>query len=214
MKKIQLFVYDFDGTLVDTKLDIADSVNRTLRELGARELPLETIFGYVGNGVGPLLDRALAGTGLSDVPLAVRIFKEHYGRHLLDQTDFYPHCRETVGYFLNKSHAIFSNKPVYFIRRILAELNFHQPFVSVLGGDSVDRHKPDPQGLLRIMETLRISPEETLMVGDSPLDIEAGQRAGVSTCAVTYGLASRKTLEQTRPDWIIHDFADLKKLFC
>jgi phosphoglycolate phosphatase len=132
----------------------------------------------------------------------------------LDQTRFYPNCRDTISYFSGKSHAIFSNKPVYFIERILAELNFNQPFVTVLGGDSVERKKPDPQGLLHIMETLRIPPEETLMVGDSSIDMESGRKAGVFTCAVTYGLASRESLEQSKPDWIIHDFAEIKNLFC
>ncbi len=214
MKKIQLFVYDFDGTLVDTKLDIADSVNRTLSELGLNPLTREKILGYVGNGVGPLLEQSLAGSGYSDLPEAVRVFKKHYDQHLLDQTDLYPHCRETINYFARKSHAIFSNKPVYFIHRILEALRFQQPFGPILGGDSMEKKKPDPQGLLFIMETLRIDPEETLMVGDSAIDMDSGRRAGVSTCAVTYGLADRQTLEQSEPDWIIHDFADLKKLFC
>lgn len=209
-----MFVYDFDGTLVDTKLDIADSVNRTLQELGLRELSRETIFGYVGNGVEPLLSRSLGGTGFADVPKAVGIFRNFYDQHLLDQTCFYPHCRETIGFFSHKSHAIFSNKPVYFIKRILAELDFLQPFVSILGGDSMERKKPDPQGLLRIMEMLRVAPDEVLMVGDSAIDIETGKRANVSTCAVTYGLGSRKALEQASPDWIIHDFAELKNMFC
>lgn len=214
MKKIQLFVYDFDGTLVDTKLDIADSVNRALRELGVRELPRETIFGYVGNGVGPLLARSLAGTGFTEIPTAVEIFKKHYDRHLLDQTHFYPNCRETIDFFSHKSHAIFSNKPVYFIKRILTELNFTRPFVSILGGDSVERQKPDPQGLLQIMEAARVSPDEVLMVGDSVLDMETGRRAHVSTCAVDYGLSSRETLKHAEPNWIIHDFPELKNLFC
>ena len=214
MKKIQLFIYDFDGTLVDTKLDIADSVNRTLRELGLRGLSRETIFGYVGNGVEPLLSRSVEGTGFTDIQKAVEIFKNLYDKHLLDQTCFYPHCRETIDFFSQKSHAIFSNKPVYFIKRILAELDFIQPFVAILGGDSIERKKPDPQGLLHIMETLHVPPHKVLMVGDSAIDIETGKRANVSTCAVTYGLGSHKALEEARPDWIIQDFAELENMFC
>ena len=214
MKKIQLFVYDFDGTLADTKLDIADSVNRAMGELGVSALSQETIFGYVGNGVGPLLSRSLAGTGFTDIPTAVEVFKKHYDRHLLDRTNFYPNCRETIGFFSHKLHAILSNKPVYFINRILAELDFARPFVAVLGGDSVETKKPDPQGLLQIMAAARVAPDEVLMVGDSAVDIETGRRANILTCAVTYGLGSRRAIEEARPDWIIHDFAELKNLFC
>ena len=214
MKKVRLFVYDFDGTLVDTKLDVADSVNHALKELGVRQLHRETIFGYVGDGVGPLLARSLAGTDFADVLAAVEVFKKHYDKHLLDRTDFYPRCRETIDYFSNKLHAILSNKPVYFINRILDELNFAHPFTSVLGGDSVERKKPDPQGLLQIIRMAQVAPDEVLMVGDSGIDVETGRRANVSTCAVTYGIGGLESISQFGPDWIIHDFSELKNLFC
>lgn len=215
MKKIRLFVYDFDGTLVDSKLDIADSVNCALRDLGVRELPRETIFGYIGNGVESLLTHSLAGASASaGIQEAVEAFKKHYDRRLLDQTNFYPNCRETLDFFSHKTHAIFSNKPLRFIKRILEGLNFLHPFASIVGGDSLKSRKPDPQGLLHILETLRISPGETLMVGDSATDVETGRRAKVFTCAVTYGLGDRKSLDRARPDWIIDNFAQLRELFC
>ena len=213
MKYVKVFVYDFDGTLVDSKLDIADSLNLALAEMNLRDLPRKTIFGYVGQGVEHLLTRALEGTGDHDISRGIALFKKHYNQHLLDQTDFFPQSRETVIHFGDKHHAIFSNKPSEFITRILSALDFLYPFKLVLGGDSLDKKKPDPSGLYKIMEACQAEPHEVVMVGDSVVDIEAGQRAGVLTCAITHGMTDAQTLRETRPDWLIDHFASLKTLF-
>ncbi|MBI4382566.1 MAG: HAD-IA family hydrolase, partial [Nitrospinae bacterium] len=151
---------------------------------------------------------------LAGVGPAVEAFKRHYGVRYLDQTRFYPHCRETIDSFSDKKHAIFSNKPLQFIEKILAGLNYPHPFASILGGDGLEARKPDPRGLIRIMDTLRIPAGETVMVGDAPLDVETGRRAGVLTCAVAYGLGDRSALELARPGWIIDDFSQLREIFC
>jgi phosphoglycolate phosphatase len=213
MQPIDLFIYDFDGTLIDSKLDIADSVNLALGEIGVRQLPQATIFGFIGRGVEHLLSQTLENTGYTDVAKATAAFKRHYDLHLLDQTDLFPHCRETVGFFRHKKNTIFSNKPVQFIRRILVELDFLQPFSIILGGDELEKQKPDPAGILHMIAEMKIPPQKTLMVGDSLLDIEAGKRAGVLTCAVTYGLTDRHTLQQAKPDYLIDDIAELRTLF-
>lgn len=213
MKKIRLFVFDFDGTLVDTKRDIADSVNLTLAQLKVRTLPRETIYAYIGSGVGPLLTRALEGTGAGGIPEAVEVFIKHYDERLLDHSHFYPNCRETLNFFAGKIHAICSNKPARFIKKILTELGSLDQFPTIIGGDEPSRKKPDPQGLMDILATHEIPADEAVMVGDSPIDIETGRRAKVSVCAVTYGLSERKSLEEAQPDWIIDDFAELQRLF-
>ena len=212
MKKIRLFVFDFDGTLVVTKRDIADSVNLTLAELKVRALPRETIYTYIGSGVGPLLTRALKGTGVDNIPEAVEVFIRIYDERLMDHSRFYPNCRETLQFFSGKKHTICSNKPSRFIKKILAGLDSLEQFSTIVGGDEPERKKPDPRGLLDILSFHGAPPSETLMVGDSPIDIETGRRAKVNTCAVTYGLSERKCLEDAQPDWIIDDFADLRHL--
>lgn len=211
MKTIELFVYDFDGTLVNTKEDIAYSVNLSLQELGLSRLDHETIYTYIGGGVRPLMTRAVAGTGFDDVAKAVGIFKELYAEHLVERSHIYPNCRETLDFFSHKKHAILSNKPECFIRKILAKLDFLQPFVSILGGDSLDNKKPDPQGLDYLMASHGISADEALMIGDMDVDIETGKRANVLTCGVAYGFGGRSALEQA--DYIIDDISELKKLF-
>ena len=213
MKKIFLIVYDFDGTLVDTLADIADSVNLALSEMELNTLSRETIRNNVGGGVVNLMTRSLMGSGCNDIDTAVSLFRSHYNNHLLDQTDFYPNGRETVEYFSDKTNAILSNKPVAFIEKILEALNFRQPFDSVLGGDSLDVQKPNPKGLHLLMSKFDYSAEQVLMVGDGAIDVETGKHAGVLTCGVTYGLGDPNALRDSKPDYLIDDLAQLKKLF-
>ncbi|MFQ5449463.1 MAG: HAD family hydrolase [Nitrospinaceae bacterium] len=212
MKKISLIVYDFDGTLVDTLDDITTSVNLTLKELGERTLDRETIQTCVGRGVVTLMTRALDGTAFTDIGQAVTLFREHYARHLMDHTRFYPNCRETVEYFSHKNQAICSNKPEDFVRKILENLDCLDPFQAIIGGDSFPTRKPDPQGLRHLIRKFGLEPGEVLIVGDSPLDIETGKNARVLTCAVTYGMGDTVALQAARPNWIIGDLAELKRL--
>ena len=138
MRKISLIVYDFDGTLVDTLFDIADSVNLTLAEIGLPPLPRETIRKYVGRGVEPLMSQALEGSFFTDIPEAIFLFKKHYSENLAHHTDFYPYGREILQHFKNKNQAICSNKPEGFICRILESLNGLHYFDMIIGGDSVN----------------------------------------------------------------------------
>jgi len=211
MTSFQLFVFDFDGTLVDTKKDIADSVNRTLKELELRTLDRETLYTFIGKGVNHLMTRSLEGTGYDDLPCAIKIFMRHYEEHLMDQTDLFPNCRETLEHFAHKKNTILSNKPTHFITQILDALDCRAPFSTIIGGDLMPAKKPDPGGLLHILEQHRMPPEETLMIGDSLVDVATGKRAGVKTCGVTYGHAGRESLESAQPDWIIDDLSELKQ---
>ncbi len=211
MTSFQLFVFDFDGTLVDTKKDIADSVNRTLKELELRTLDRETLYTFIGKGVNHLMTRSLEGTGYDDLPCAIDVFMRHYEEHLMDQTDLFPNCREILEHFAHKENTILSNKPTHFITQILDALDCRAPFSTIIGGDLMPAKKPDPGGLLHILEQHRMPPEETLMIGDSLVDVATGKRAGVKTCGVTYGHAGRESLESAQPDWIIDDLSELKQ---
>ena len=213
MKKISLIVYDFDGTLVNTLADIADSVNLALAEMNLNTLNRETIRGNIGKGVVNLMTRSLINSGCDDIEPAVSLFRKYYNHHLLDQTDFYPNGREAVQYFSGKKNAILSNKPVAFIEKILEALNFLQPFDYILGGDSLDVQKPDPKGLQLLMGKLNCPAKQVLMIGDSAIDIETGKRAEVLTCGVTYGLGDSDALRHAKPDYLIDNLSRLKLLF-
>jgi len=212
MNSIEMIVYDFDGTLVDTRKDIANAVNRVFVELGLSTLPHETISGHIGRGVQYLMSSSLEGTGFKDLPRATDLFMKHYEAHLMENTGFYPNGRETVLAFSKKKQSILSNKPYRFIQQILEHLDCTAPFCSIIGGDNLKHKKPDPIGLLHIMKEFHLEPHQLLMVGDSLVDMEAGQRAGVPTCGVSYGHAGREALEATKPDWVIDDLAELPQL--
>lgn len=212
-RKISLIVYDFDGTLVDTLFDIADAVNLSLNELGLRTLSRATIRKYVGKGVERLMAQSIDGTGYTDLPRAVELFRRHYSENLMNHTRFYPSGREILDHFRDKKQAICSNKPEDFVRRILESLKSLDYFDAILGGDSVESKKPDPEGLLHLLDRFQCSPEMAVLVGDSPVDIETGKRAGVYTCVVNYGLGDPKEIASVGPDCSIDHLSELKDLF-
>ena len=212
-RKISLIVYDFDGTLVDTLFDIADAVNLSLNELGLRTLSRATIRKYVGKGVERLMAQSIDGTGYTDLPRAVELFRRHYSENLMNHTRFYPSGREILDHFRDKKQAICSNKPEDFVRRILESLKSLDYFDAILGGDSVESKKPDPEGLLHLLDRFQCSPEMAVLVGDSPVDIETGKRAGVYTCIVNYGFGNPKEIASTNPDCCIDHLSELKDLF-
>jgi len=212
MTSFQLLVFDFDGTLVDTRRDIADSVNRTLKELELPTLEREILYTFIGKGVNHLMTQALKHVGYDNLQRAIDVFMRHYEKHLMDQTALFPNCRETLEHFFNKENTILSNKPTRFINQILDALDYSDPFSTIIGGDLMPAKKPDPGGLLHILEEHKVRPEDALMIGDSLVDVETGKRAGIKTCGVTYGHAGRKALETAQADWIIDDLLELKQI--
>ena len=204
-----LIIFDLDGTLIDSRIDLANSVNYTRLQMGMPSLPHDLIFTYIGDGASLLIRRAL-GEGLheEDVKSALQIFMDHYKQHLLDHTVLYPGVATTL---INLSHlqlAILSNKPIEPSMTILEGLKVRDRFVQIYGGDSFEQKKPHPMGIERILKDTGIAKAQALMVGDSRIDITTGQNAKVATCGVTYGLAS-DTLRGLEPDFLIHRFADL-----
>ena len=213
MRKTSLIIYDFDGTLVDTLFDIADSVNLSLVDLGLPQLPRKTIRKYIGKGVERLMTQALEGSCFTDIPRAVALFKKHYSENLVKHTDFYPYGREILEHFRNKKQAICSNKPEIFVRKILESLDGLQHFQTIVGGDSVKNKKPHPEGLDLILKQLKVSPDEAVLIGDSPVDIETGKRAGVYTCVVNYGLGLPEEIAAASPDCSVDCLSKLKGMF-
>jgi phosphoglycolate phosphatase len=211
-RKISLIVYDFDGTLVDTLFDIADAVNLSLDELGLRTLSRETVCKYVGKGVERLMAQSIEGTGYSDLSQACQLFRKHYSENLMNHTRFYPAGREILHHFRDKRQAICSNKPEDFVRRILVSLKSLEAFDAILGGDSLTTRKPDPEGLLHLLDRFQCSPEQAILVGDSPVDIETGKRAGVYTCVVTFGFGDATEIAAAEPDCSIDHLSQLKDL--
>ena len=206
---VRLLVFDLDGTLVDSKTDLANSVNYTLQAFGIEPLPHPTIFRYVGNGATLLIRRSLGPLREGLLPDALRLFLDHYGRHLLETTVPYPGVEESLAAHARVyDMALLTNKPLGMTETILSALSLSRYFAEVHGGDSFDSKKPNPEGLRAILSSRAVPPGEALMVGDSVNDVLAGRGAGASTCGVTYGLGAEGFAEHP-PDFTVDRFPDL-----
>jgi phosphoglycolate phosphatase len=205
----RLLVFDLDGTLVDSKDDLAASVNFALAAFGLSTLPHTVIHSYIGNGASRLIQRSLPPDGEAILPSVLSVFLDHYGKHLLDTTVPYPGVRESLDAWAGRYRmSVLTNKPIGLTRALLAGLDLDRHFDGVYGGDSFPSKKPHPEGLLRIMDICSARPADTLMIGDSINDVLAGRAADVRTCGVTYGLGSRD-FERETPDFTIDRFPDL-----
>lgn len=207
--KYDLIIFDLDGTLIDSKVDLVNSVNFTRKQLNLNPLPDEIIFSYIGDGVQKLIQRAINETRNKSVfSRALDIFLGHYRDHLLDYTMVYPGVLEVLTKLDHKVLGILTNKPLESTLAILTGLRIKERFCFIYAGNSFKQKKPHPVGINRILNETKIPRHRTLMVGDSYIDMETGQNARVSTCGVTYGLAAN-TLSSCNPQFLIDD---IKKL--
>jgi phosphoglycolate phosphatase len=209
---IQLVVFDLDGTLADTKSDLALSVNAMRKYMGLGPLPLEAVTSYVGHGVTVLVKHALGDKAADhEVEKGLTFFLDYYAHHLLDNTTAYPGVREALEGLGNRKLAILTNKPTRFSREIVTGLGLAPFFFQIYGGDSFPVKKPDPTGIRTLMNLVSVSAEKTLMVGDSDTDVLTGRNAGVWTCGVTYGFGPQG-LEKAGPDLLLANLRELPPL--
>lgn len=211
MYSVDLIIFDFDGTLADTREDLAASANYALRELHLPELPGEVIISFVGEGITPLLERLLGPNHLHRLEEAITLYTTHHRDHLLDRTRLYPGVPEVLEHFRSKKKAIISNKSYEFTARVAEGLGIADHFELILGGDSTPNRKPHPGPVEKVLEALGVERNRTAIVGDSPLDVQAGKRAGLFTIAVTYGFRPREELIQADPDLLLDDIRELTR---
>lgn len=209
---IKLVIFDLDGTLVDSKEDLAVSVNVMRERMGLPQLPHELIASYVGQGVMVLVRRALGAEATDEkVEKGMALFLDYYRQHMLDHTTLYPGVRGALEELGDRTLAVLTNKPVRFSREMLERLGVAPLFTAIYGGNSFAQRKPDPVGVKKLMADTEARERQTLMVGDSDTDVLTGRNAGVWTCGVAYGFGAR-TLEETPPDFIVGDLRDLPLL--
>jgi len=207
--EVRALIFDLDGTLIDSKLDLALAVNAALRELGRAPLPHETIFSYVGQGAANLIARAL-GEGATDEEClrGLEFFIRYYSAHKLDNTALYPGVRETLDALKGMPMAILTNKPVRVSRAIVEDLGLSAHFRCVYGGNSFERKKPDPMGVETILREFSASPTQAMFVGDSEIDVLTARNAGTWICGVTYGFGSH-LLAEYPPDLLVDNLTEL-----
>jgi phosphoglycolate phosphatase len=223
-RSIQLVIFDLDGTLIDSRLDLVHSVNAALRHIGRTELPDDVIASYVGDGAPLLIQRALGGEVVDEalVRKGLEFFLKYYREHKLDHTTVYPGVAEALAAIQNSASqsqngaprklAVLSNKPVVPSKAIVDALGLGQFFSQIYGGNSFPTKKPDPEGARRLLEEYGLQPQHAAIIGDSHVDVNTGRNAGMVTIGVTYGFAPH-TLQDEPPDVLVDHPHELPALF-
>jgi len=206
-----LIIFDLDGTLVDSKLDLALAVNATRRHYGLPPLDIEQVSSYVGNGAPVLIRRAMGPEfNEQEIQQALEYFLNHYREHMLDHTRLYPTVAESLDRLKKEGLllSVLTNKPVRFSSDILAGLGVADYFFRIYGGNSFEQKKPDPAGVNAILQEAGVSGERALLVGDSAVDILTARNAGIAACGVTYGFQP-ESLAEYPPDFMVNSMAEL-----
>jgi phosphoglycolate phosphatase len=222
--RLKLLVFDLDGTLIDSAQDLCNSVNAALKEFNLGPLPDPAIAGFVGNGAPMLMRRSLAmakNISLDAVDeeffaKAYAFFRQYYREHKLDFTYAYEGVLDALK-ALHELHdapggpsrimAVLTNKPVRPARGICEGLGLADYFLHIYGGDSFPVKKPDPFGLLSLMEETGATPQETVMIGDSQVDVQTARNAGAWSVGCTFGFGPQ-TLIDTPPDVLVDSAAE------
>jgi phosphoglycolate phosphatase len=217
---IKLVIFDLDGTLIDSRLDLVHSVNAALRHIGRPELPDDVIASYVGDGAPILIQRALGGDAADEalVRKGLEFFLSYYRAHKLDHTTVYPGIAEALAAIQGSANgvprkmAVLSNKPVSPSRAIVEELGLGPFFSHVYGGNSFPSKKPDPEGVRKLLAESGAGPGQAAIVGDSHVDVRTGRNAGLWTIGVTYGFAAH-TFADEPPDVLVDSPHELAAVF-
>jgi phosphoglycolate phosphatase len=189
--RVKALIFDLDGTLIDSKLDLVISVNAMLNCMGRKELPEETIASYVGSGAAVLVSRALGDLrGEEELKKALAMFLEHYSQHKLDNTRVYPGVEETLTRLKGLPMAVLTNKPYAVSENILHGLGLDRYFQKIYGGNSFATKKPDPLGASRILQEFQVTGPQAAMVGDSEVDVQTARNTGMLSAVVNYGFGT------------------------
>jgi phosphoglycolate phosphatase len=185
---VRALIFDLDGTLIDSKLDLIHSVNAMLRDVKRPQLAAETISGYIGHGAPQLVARALGGAATEEeLKHALQFFLGYYEEHKMDNTCAYAGVPETLAQLSHVPMAVLTNKPARISVRILNSLGLAKYFRAIYGGNSFESKKPDPFGANKILQEFGMSARDTLLVGDSEVDVQTARNAGTQAAAVNYG---------------------------
>jgi phosphoglycolate phosphatase len=191
LSTVRALIFDLDGTLIDSKLDLIRSVNAMLQEMGREQLHEDTISGYIGHGAPQLVAQALSNNATQpERERALKFFLAYYEDHKMDSTCAYPGVPEALEELAAFPMAILTNKPVRVSVRILEELGLARYFRAVYGGNSFETKKPDPFGAQTILREFGAAPAEAILIGDSEVDVQTARNAGTLAAAVNYGFGT------------------------
>jgi len=213
MTKVDLLIFDFDGTLADTGADLAASINHTLTALRMDPRPLREILGFVGDGVRMLMERSLGENHKERLDEAMHVFIRHYEEHLLDRTVLYPRVEEVLKYFHSKKKVILTNKRYYLTLAIARGLGIDGYFTEIAGADSTPFQKPDRRTVDYLLAKHHAAAEKTVIIGDGVNDVTVAKNAGILSCAHLNGLGSREALRKMEADFYYEHLVEIETLF-
>lgn len=206
----ELIIFDLDGTLVDSGMDITNALNDAITPYGFTPLTVEDTIKMVGEGLTRLIEKILGDNNASIKDAVLDRFIKYYSEHLADFTRPCPGVIKTLEMLGRYKKAVISNKRESLSKKLLEQLELIKFFDVVLGSDSVAEKKPSPAPVKKVLEILGIEPHRAIIVGDSDFDIQAGKGAGLITVAVTYGFRDRESL--TGADFLIDNIGELLTL--
>lgn len=212
MKKVDIIFFDLDGTLIDARRAIVHAVNATLKELRLKEKSFREIVSYIGTGVGDLIRQAVGVTNEKHVAHGVDLFERSFRTLSCSEARLYPHVHEVLEHFKSKNIFIVTNRTEAMARLSLRAFDIERYCKKIIGGDDEHCLKPSACPINKALAYFIDNKRQAIMVGDMDLDIFAGKEAGILTCAVTYGIGTRKDIESAHPDFIIDDIAELKRI--
>lgn len=207
----KLLIFDLDGTLIDSKQDIANAINFTRKKFNLDPVSVDVVVNAVGNGVKSLLEKLIDREARCSYEEALEVFRGYYIEHLLDNTVLREGALEILDFFKDKPKAVLTNKPSVYTVKTLEGLEIAHYFEKVECADTPEERKPNPSGALKILEHFKIAPEDVMMVGDSPVDIETGKVAGIKTCFIEDGYSSLDSINNVQSDLVIKSISELKE---
>lgn len=208
---VKLIIFDLDGTLIDSSVDITNAINYAIEPYGVKPVTVQETISLVGEGITRLMEKVIEREGISaDRDVLTKRFLEYYSTHLIDNTTVYPGVIDTLKRLKGYKKAVISNKREALSTKILNDLGLLKYLDLVVGSDTTPEKKPSPVPILYVLTKLNIKPEDAVIVGDSNFDIEAGKAAGIKTVAVTYGYRPVELLKGA--DFIINKMDELTEV--
>ncbi|MGE0171925.1 MAG: HAD family hydrolase [Oligoflexales bacterium] len=206
--KVEILIFDLDGTLVDSKTDIANAMNATLTSLGLTPAPISEIEKFVGVGVASMIPHKLGPTN-SLVAKAIALYEDTYAASLVDFTRPYPGVTEVLEHFRAKPKIVLTNKATRFVNPILEGLGIRDHFSQAHGAQCLPYRKPDPRTIQDICTHHGVSVQDAVIIGDTEVDIATGKAAGCRTCAVSYGYGDLPKMRSMNPDLFVDDLREI-----
>ncbi len=213
MKKVDLMIFDLDGTLVSSITDLAQAINFTLNALDLKGRPEEEIISFVGDGINHLIEKALGRDHIQYREKAIRVFSNYYTEHLLDNTRLCPYTEDVLKNFKDQLKIILTNKRFKFTLAIAQGLNIADYFVEIIGADSTPYQKPDRRLIDYLLNKYGTAKEKTVIIGDGVNDITIAKNSGILSCAYLNGLGNRQDLLSLKADYYCDSLLEVNLLF-